>query len=288
MLFEEINTIRPFDGSHITLYPYGSRVYGTATYKSDYDFICVCSHCAKPKNELSFSFGDVTYYTIEEFRKQLLEHEISVLECLWTKPIVDELSIHFFPVIDKAKLRVAISAKASNSWVKCKKKLTVGSVVEKYPYDGERCEGKGKIWIDDGIDDQDSPCPGCPKCQKTKDREIGLKSLFHAFRIIDFGYQIATQGKIISYSSVNYLWDELKDFTGTWEQLNEKYKAQFNKAHSEFRKVAPKSKEDSLLESFKTDDPKTLAEKLEKIAKGVPPNKLMKPTMMYKGVNFDV
>ncbi len=285
-MFEEINKIRPFDGSYITLYPYGSRVYGTANEQSDYDFICVCG--IKSTDEVKFSFGDVTYYTETEFRNAIEEHEISILECAWTKPIVDELHMVVHPLIDKAKLRTSISAKASNSWVKCKKKLTVGSVVEKYPYNGERCEGKGKIWIDDGIDDQDSPCPGCHKCQKTKDREIGLKSLFHAFRIIDFGYQIATQGKIISYSSVNYIWDEIKDFIGTWEQLNEKYKVQFNKAHSEFRKVAPKSKEDSLLESFKTDEPKTLAEKLEKIAKGVHPNKLMKPTMMYKGVNFDV
>jgi ERCC4-related helicase len=216
-MLEEINRIRPFDGSHITLYPYGSRIYGTATEKSDYDFICVCG--IKCAYEVKFSFGDVTYYTETEFINALEEHEISVLECAWIKPIIDELHMVIRPLIDKAKLRAAISAKASNSWVKCKKKLTVGSVEP-----------------------------------KEDDREIGLKSLFHAFRILDFGYQIATQEKIVSYSSVNYIWDELKDFTGTWDQLNEKYKVQFNKAHSEFRKVAPKSKEDSLLETFKSND----------------------------------
>ncbi len=60
--------------------------------------------------------------------------------------------------LDKTKLRVAISTIVSNSWVKGKKKLIV---------------------------------------QGDYDLNLAIKSTFHSLRILDFGTQIAMEGKII-------------------------------------------------------------------------------------------
>lgn len=193
----------------LIIYPYGSRVYGTASEKSDYDFICVTKISEQrpwliDKTELAFSFGDVTCYSREAFLHKVIEHEISVLECLWIAPLRNDIGKIDFS-LDKQILRKSISEKISHSWVKAKKKLTVGS-----------------------IDPQ------------LNDKELGLKSFFHAFRICDFAIQIASYGKINNYSSMNELWNEIKNFNGTWEQLNEKYRLWFNALKSDFKKAAPK------------------------------------------------
>ncbi len=102
--------------------------------------------------------------------------------------------------LDLSKLRHEISSVSSNSFVKAKKKI----IVEKDEY------------------------------------YIGIKSLFHAIRIIDFGTQIAEQGSIKDFSSMNWLWKELKSQHWTWEELNTKYKPLLNEKMTEFRKLAPK------------------------------------------------
>lgn len=103
--------------------------------------------------------------------------------------------------LDKSKLRKEISSVSNNSWVKCKKKL----LVEENEY------------------------------------YIGIKSLFHSFRIIDFGIQIAKNKEIIDYSSTNWLWEELSNkYDLTWNYLSDKYKPLLNQNMSKFRSVAPK------------------------------------------------
>lgn len=103
--------------------------------------------------------------------------------------------------IDLSELRKEISSKSNNSWVKCKKKLNV----------------------------------------EENEYNIGIKSLFHSIRIIDFGIQIAQYGKIKDFSSMNYLWDEISKRYWTWDDLKETYQSLYNGKMSEFRKLAPKS-----------------------------------------------
>lgn len=187
------------------LFPYGSQVYGTAGSQSDFDYIAVIDqNLEQPANlDLPDLNVNITLYSPSLFQQKLNEHEISVLECLFLPPnLILKKTNEFAFTLSLPKLRAAISAKASNSWVKAKKKM----IVEKdyAPY-------------------------------------IGVKSLFHCFRIIEFGRQIAIHGKIVDYEAANGIWKELSLVESwTWPQLENTYKELYNKACTEFRLVAPK------------------------------------------------
>lgn len=81
------------------------------------------------------------------------------------------------------------------------------------------------------------------------DTYIGQKSLFHCFRMIYFGTQIAQYGKIIDYTGVNFkiekygslrnLWNEISNIDD-WKILKDKYQKELNKDLTEFRILAPK------------------------------------------------
>lgn len=108
----------------INAYCYGSKVYGTQNGKSDDDFIFVLKDRTRP-HFLSDKIN-VTYYSTTEFIRLAEAHEISILECLFLPEffkLKENLKLKF--VLDKSLLRKSISAKASNSFVKAKKKLTV-------------------------------------------------------------------------------------------------------------------------------------------------------------------
>jgi len=192
------------DADIISIYPYGSRVYGTQSESSDYDFIIVMN---KDVREFALSSNDnkinVHLYSISDFQDQLNNHKISALECFFLpKDKLLKSSNIFKFKLNKNLLRSAISEKASHSWVKAKKKLEV---------------------------------------EKDKDIYIAKKSLFHSLRIIDFGIQVAKNGKIIDYSSSNNIWNEIKDDgIDDWNFYKEKYQDVFNSRMTDFRKLAPK------------------------------------------------
>ena len=197
----DINT--PFNIFTVSnIYQYGSRVYGCNSSCSDYDVIMV-SEYYEGKAELDEDEISCTLYGITQFKEQLKKHEISALECLYLpEDKVLKSWINFDHKISLPALRKSISAKASNSFVKAKKKLTV---------------------------------------KKDYDKYIGLKSLFHSLRIIMFGIQIATHGKIIDYTAANDYWSSiLSEPQSDWEYLKAKYKPIHNQLMTEFRKLAPK------------------------------------------------
>jgi predicted nucleotidyltransferase len=127
----------------ISVYLYGSMVYGTANAGSDYDFIVI----VKDKHDLHLNSevikiakealgiemkkpiqADVHAYTEEEFLTALNGMEISFLECVNGKSANFEKTLVYgkdypMPKINVALLRDSLSRKASNSWVKSKKKL---------------------------------------------------------------------------------------------------------------------------------------------------------------------
>jgi len=126
---EVINTIlthNPFNVYKATnLYLYGSRVYGTYDESSDYDYLMVSS-IEEPFVQFKHEKVNVTVFSLTEWYKRLQEHEISALECLYLpKEMVLKDKLSFEVVIDNQVLRRAVSAKASNSFVKAKKKFTV-------------------------------------------------------------------------------------------------------------------------------------------------------------------
>lgn len=105
-------------------YPYGSYVYGCASTKSDLDYIVVVD---SEDENLYYSVNtenfDFTVYSEKRFIERIEEHHISVMECIFQKPN-DPYRKYF--KLNSDKLRREISSVASNSFVKCKKKLRDG------------------------------------------------------------------------------------------------------------------------------------------------------------------
>ena len=111
----------------INFYRYGSVVYKTENINSDNDFIIVYDQLESKKDIIKNNL-QATVYSRDEFKKLIIEHEISVLECLFL-PFGYKCEREYFPFkLDKKQLRVAISSKASNSFVKAKKKLDQGDI----------------------------------------------------------------------------------------------------------------------------------------------------------------
>ena len=105
------------------------------------------------------------------------------------------------PKINVALLRESLSRKASNSWVKSKKKL------------------------------QPLSPDYAPK--------IGKKSAWHALRIIMYGIQLATVGKIENIVCANGIYQSIMQ-CGEWADIDLQFRQTYNSLSTEFRKVAPK------------------------------------------------
>lgn len=195
---------------------YGSRVYGTTTEKSDYDYVVVSKERFVSSPEASKENANISIVSINEFDTSLQEHQIRELECLWLSPkdiLFDRLdlltrtkSIDTYFGVDLKKLRHSISEKASHSFVKAKKKFIV-------PAD--------------------------------KNIYAGKKSLFHSLRILNFGAQIAKDGRISDYGAANnYFTQIMNDPSEDWEHYRQIYKPIYNSLATEFRKLAPLENDD--------------------------------------------
>lgn len=70
---------------------------------------------------------------------------------------------------------------------------------------------------------------------------IGMKSLFHSIRVLDFGIQIAKFGSIKNYTSSKDTWEKIKKQNfKTWNEYKENWQNFYNNLRSEFRLAAPK------------------------------------------------
>lgn len=151
---------------------------------------------------------NISYYTPESFQSKLDNMDIQAMECYFLDDQrLDKIEDYKFTFkLDKVALRRSISATANNSWVKGKKRLII---------------------------------------EADYDKMIAIKSVFHSIRILDFGIQIASQGKITNYGSMNFLWEDIlkisedKEREELWEILNTKYKKLFNSKASEFKALCP-------------------------------------------------
>lgn len=192
--------------SIIALIPYGSRVYGTYTETSDLDVVVLVDTTQSPTewktDDVPPSILDYKIMDTSTFQQMLDEQEISVIEAFFTSPLGDngEFKHLFKYTVDPCKLRHSVSKKSSNSWVKCKKKLTV----------------------EEGQD------------------LIGMKSMFHAFRMVDFAIQLVKTNTIYDFSSANHFWKDIQEIGPDWQKLETIMKPKYNNILSEFRKVAPK------------------------------------------------
>lgn len=207
-ILKELSTI-----DILAIYPYGSQVYGNKT-PEDFDFIVISEN--SDYQQIQFTKNDIEYeisvYPKEEFLNMLKDSEITSLECVYinhsNKYIIPSFQNDIEDIsLSKEKLRRSSSQKASNSYVKAKKKLIIS---------------------------------------EDRDEYISLKSLWHSFRILDFSNQLCLNGKIDNPSSMNDLFIEINqdylDFDCDWDKLHSKYKPLHNQLASEFKKNAPKLK----------------------------------------------
>lgn len=125
-----LDTIIRVSGIHpsrvFNVYLFGSRVYGTSDQNSDWDVIMIANNSVE-STEIRRGLFNIHVYTPDKFTKDLEWHRINNLECIWAPDwaklkesiVFDKFKIH------NNKLRHALSHISSNSWVKCRKKLTV-------------------------------------------------------------------------------------------------------------------------------------------------------------------
>lgn len=139
------------------------------------------------------------------FSGKVSENRIDMLECVFSNPGAAGGKYMENLHIDLWKLRTSVSSVSSNSWVKCKKKLTV---------------------------------------EKDYDLRCGQKSLWHSLRLYMFGIQIAKTGGIRDFGEANPLWYDIRDAENpVWEYYEAKYKALHNSLRSEMVKLCGRPEE---------------------------------------------
>jgi len=186
----------------INIYMYGSKVYGCTSPQSDNDFIVV-TNGTEQGEQYHLDNIEITIYGQQQFQRMIDEHEITALECLFLKPDYIITQTKRLPFkLDLQKLRESFARKSSNSWAKANKKLSIEKDFNPY---------------------------------------IAKKSLFHSFRILYFGIQIALYGKIVDYQEANWLYYEIMNNPSEkWEDYKQKYQPLYNEIRSKFREVCPK------------------------------------------------
>lgn len=184
------------------IYKHGSQIYGTAHSDSDIDLIIILDKKPEKSSEKVVAGPyDIVEYDLSEWRLKRENLDVDVVECLM-EPSSAILSFpedvgFFAEKLDLTKIRSSFSKASSNSWVKCKKKLTVESDFAPY---------------------------------------IAKKSLWHSLRILMFGIQIMNTGKIYDYSEANELYKEIvENKSNDWEYYKEKYQPLYNSLKSEFK-----------------------------------------------------
>ena len=211
----------------ILVVPRGSSVYGTNNSISDKDFIVIVNDFCYLGNHQMCEYSETIdgikydYQIIKESRwiEMIHDHDIVAIEVLYLPEhnkslFKDVIKFNTYAeivaflkyyrsyfVLDPWTLRKSLSKVSSNSWVKCKKKLTI---------------------------------------EKDYNLYIAQKSLFHSLRILMFAIDILTTNSINFHGS-NYILDEIKSIKNpTWEKYNERFHELHNKLQSELRKLAPK------------------------------------------------
>lgn len=186
------------------VYPYGSRVYGTAQEHSDWDYVVIRENAKD--GEIRPGLINLKMMSPAHFQKLLDEHRITALECFFLPEdkVLRKPSKPWVFKLDKKTLRRSISEKSSHSWVKARKKFIS-------PYN------------------------------RANEMERGKKSLFHSLRIIMFGIQIARDGHISDYSEANYIFEDIMtDPSISWENYEKQWKKARNELLTKFRTLAPK------------------------------------------------
>ena len=190
----------------LNIYEYGSIVYGTYVEGvSDRDYIVIVDdHYQITDEQIELNNCHYNIFSASRWQEKLNNNEVDALEVYFLpKKYVVKETIAFKTTIIPSKVREQFSRTASNSWVKCKKKLTV---------------------------------------EKDYNPRVGKKSLWHSLRIISFGTQILCTGRICDYGILNHLYDKIvNNDLNQWEYYYNNYKVLYNNMKSQFRLAESKS-----------------------------------------------
>jgi hypothetical protein len=160
----------------LAIYPYGSRVYGTASESSDHDYIIVTKGAflksgAFRQNAISSEDKKIqgVLYSRSGFTDAINNYEIGALECLFLDPSMVILSKWPFKVQkwNEKEMIDKIIQKASASW-------HIAS---------EQSKGGWK--------------------------ESAKRGIFHSLRILMFGIQLKENQKIVDFTEANELKAEI-------------------------------------------------------------------------------
>eukprot|EP01125_Pyxidicula_operculata_P020836 TRINITY_DN781_c0_g3_i1.p1 TRINITY_DN781_c0_g3~~TRINITY_DN781_c0_g3_i1.p1 ORF type:complete len:208 (+),score=2.85 TRINITY_DN781_c0_g3_i1:24-647(+) len=178
----------------------GSRLYHTNHENSDFDYVVVTRSITC---QLSNDKFDAMVFREQEFIEMIKKHNLVALECIWSGPeytIFERKSYVNEFRIHLPSLRSYISENTSYSWVRAKKKLIV-------PEDFNPYRAKKTLW--------------------------------HAFRVLYYGIQIAKFHKLVDYQESNFLYHEIMSADTTiWSDYEHKYKKMWNQLKTQFRCLA--------------------------------------------------
>lgn len=184
----------------LNIYEYGSVVYGTYIEgKSDKDYIVIVpDDYILNVDQVEHNNCHYNIFHAHQWQEKLNNNEVDAIEIYFLpKRHVVKETIFFNTEIVPSKIREQFSRTASNSWVKCKKKLII---------------------------------------ENSFNPRVGKKSLWHSLRIIEFGTQILLTGKINNYGCMNHLYDSIvNNEHDDWEYYQHYFQPIYNAKKTKFR-----------------------------------------------------
>ena len=208
-----LDTIIKASGIHpsrvFNVYIFGSQVYGTANKDSDWDIIMVANNSVE-SSELRRGLFNIHVYTPNKFKADLDWHRINNLECIFAPEWARlKETIKFDFKLDISKLRHATSHISSNSWVKCKKKLTVA----------------------------DEYYTGIKSLYHSIRIPMFARQIAESGKIYDYSCANWIWDRLTFMDKPIYLRSKLK---WTWDELDNEFRTVHNNVMSEFRKLTTK------------------------------------------------
>ena len=185
------------------IYIFGSQIYGNSSVKSDWDIVIIAK-TSSPEREMR-AISDKN----------------------------DELNIHIL-TSDRFNLGLTahnirnIECVMAPQWAKLKEDIDFKFQIKisSLRHEVSRMNSNSLV--------------KCKKKLNQDDYYIGIKSIWHAMRIVMFGSQIAKFGKITDWSCANQLWSEINSKKWTWDELDERFRKYNNEILSGFRIFASK------------------------------------------------
>jgi predicted nucleotidyltransferase len=105
--------------------PFGSRVYGTHSEESDYDYLAIvpADRRAMSRQEYRRNAVNIQIYNRRHFQEDLDEHRIHALEAYFMPDGIVRAQFTFR--LERRLLRSELMRKSSHSWVRAKKKMEI-------------------------------------------------------------------------------------------------------------------------------------------------------------------